>query len=177
MVSGVLRRIRSSVAKRSRVTSPLFQFTPHLMVSRHFGLTDYPRARVRPQGSAPPQQGNRGSPPVLLRLHSGWTPPFACFRGLGGLTSGSYLVVWVALGSKITGRNAKWAASLSLRGPLCAGEAFPPQGRGGRAAPLIWRVERRGAPEGTRTSSLHPTYLHCVGYAKKGGHCFTDGAY
>ena len=80
--------------------APFFQFTPHLMVSRHFGLTDYPRARVRPQGSAPPQQGNRGSPPVLLRLHSGWTPPFACFRGSGGLTSGSYLVVWVALGSK-----------------------------------------------------------------------------
>ena len=59
------------------------------MVSRHFGLTDYPRARVRPQGSAPPQQGNRGSPPVLLRLNSGWSPPFACFRGSGGLTSGA----------------------------------------------------------------------------------------
>ena len=69
--------------------APFSSFTPHLMVSRHFGLTDYPRARVRPQGSAPPQQGNRGSPPVLLRLHSGWTPPFACFRGSGGLTSGA----------------------------------------------------------------------------------------
>ena len=36
-------------------------------------------------------------------------------------------------------------------------------------------MERRGAPEGTRSSFLHPTYLHCVGYAKKGGHYFTDG--
>ena len=34
-------------------------------------------------------------------------------------------------------------------------------------------MERRGAPEGTRSSFLHPTYLHCVGCAKKGGQSAT----
>ena len=42
---------------------------------------------------------------------------------------------------------------LSLRGPLCAGEA------------LLKRGKRRGAPEGTRTSSLHPTYFSGFGRA------------
>ena len=51
-----------------------------------------------------------------------------------------------------------------LRRPLCAGEAFSPQGRGGQGAVHLYGAERRGAP--VRHSVLHPTYLRWLRSAK-----------
>ena len=56
---------------------------------------------------------------------------------------------------------------ISLRGPLCAGEAFSlrPRGRGG----LISHGETWGPGRNSFLVPSPPTYLHCVGCAKKGG--------
>ena len=57
----------------------------------------------------------------------------------------------------------------SLRGPLCAGEAFSGslRSRGG----VVSRGETWGpGSASSQAPRLHPTYLHCVGRAKKGGH-------
>ena len=56
----------------------------------------------------------------------------------------------------------------SLRGPLCAGEAFSGslRSRGG----VVSRGETWGpGSASSQAPRLHPTYLHCVGCAKKGG--------
>ena len=58
---------------------------------------------------------------------------------------------------------------ISLRGPLCAGEAFSGSLRSlGRG--VVSRGETWGPASSFRYAPLlDPTYLHWVGYAKKGG--------
>ena len=43
--------------------------------------------------------------------------------------------------------------------PLRRGGVYPLKAGGGERCAVLYGAERRGAPEGTRTSSLHPTYL------------------
>ena len=52
--------------------------------------------------------------------------------------------------------------------PLRRGGVYPLKAGGAERCAVLYGAERRGAPEGTRTSSLHPTYLLCVGCANKG---------
>ena len=58
----------------------------------------------------------------------------------------------------------------SLRGPLCAGEALSPQGRGGRAA-LSYMARRDVGPrDRPRTSADRPHISPLVAFRKRGGY-------
>ena len=57
----------------------------------------------------------------------------------------------------------------SLRGPLCAGEALSPQGRGGRAA-LSYMARRDVGPRSSLVPRARPHISPLVAFRKRGGY-------